>query len=268
MGDRTLKGSPKMKKFLIALIFVVIVISFLDGKSKNVASASSRINSFDLTQTYRQNNMLKACAKNKDDCANELRERIVNIQSDIGSGTGFILEGDRDYLTILTASHVIRRGNGQKSSIASGMIVINDDLGIFEQPLASCAFFTNAYADVGLIKILNTTNIIFEKMEIFESARAKEKVLVIDHKYPDKKRAWTYTIDSFSNQKNLVFLHDSAQRGMSGSPIIKLDGRLIGILIKSNSQKTQGTFNFVDIIHFGIDYLNLQQNYFAPYICS
>lgn len=256
------------KVLIIPIALGVIGISFNNKTSSNSTTALASTDILKPVKGFKYNNMSLACSRSRQECAAELNERVLSIQTNKGSGTGFVVEGNESYLTVLTASHVIRTGNGHNSVINDGLYIYGKENVGVEEPLIACAFFKNGYADVGLIKIKNTTGIIFDKMENFSSARAFEKVMVIDNKYPEKKRSWVYTINSFFTDRNLLVLNDVAQPGMSGSPIVKMDGALLGILISGNDYYTNGTYKFDDIISFGIDYLNSQQNYFAPYICK
>ncbi len=208
------------------------------------------------------------CAIDDDLCSMAIAERVVKVANDKYQGTGFILESNENTMTIMTASHVIRDGNGYNSSIKLGLSVYDSSQNHWEDALSACAFFKNAYADVGILSVRNYSKKIFPMILEPEGAKAGQRVHVVDHKY-DKVRAWKYSVHSFNNDKQEIYLHDTSESGMSGSPIISLDGKLLGVLTATNSytNRTIGTWKLGKVLLFGLSYLLEKESYFAPYIC-
>lgn len=172
------------------------------------------------------------CLKGVEECQSEIAHRTVQIRTQTGLGTGFIIFSDRERMLILTASHVIREGNGFESSITEGVKVWDPFLQRITYPEIACAFFTKAHSDVALIQIPNRRPQIYSMPEIAENpaAIAGTNVVTVSNRRMTQER-WTYKIRGKDARKKYLVLHDLASPGDSGSAVFSEQGLFLGVLI-------------------------------------
>lgn len=219
------------------------------------------------SQTTSSQSLAELCALGDNFCTEGIKARVVRIDSSDGSGTGFIYSSDRREITILTASHVIRKGNGTDSIIQSDLFTWNGSYGVPGKIISACGFFMNAFGDIGIIKVNNSTGKIFAPIEVEYDSTSGDTVFVGDHRKIQPLIS-SYMVHQYLNDKSIVELDKPAYPGMSGSPIISKRGRLVGVVISTNDRHSQGTFRFDEAIRLGVDYLIEKQSVFTPYICE
>lgn len=202
------------------------------------------------------------------DCQLEIYDRAVHIFGDQTHGTGFILEGDEEYLTILTASHVISEEILDEVFISNRVLVTDIGRDVFEHAIEVCSFHKEGYADIGIIKIKNTTGTIYKRLETSLQSKPGAEVTIVEYRDPKVKKVWNYIVKGFLGFENKVVLYGRSKEGMSGSPIIDRQGALLGILTQGSRYFTFGTYRLDNVLTFGIDYLVKNQNAFTPYYCK
>lgn len=258
----------KLLPLLCLMIFGTYSIVFKPNGSPVVSDSTAVASvSENMIHLIYENSLESECSIDEASCLAAIRERVVQIKTANSIGTGFIIESSEDYYTVMTASHVVRTGNGYKSAITDDLFVYHEKTNLFISAINACAFFQNAYADIAILTFNNFDKRIFPPIQEGYGRRG-DKVFVVDNKYLEK-RSWIYIISGFDNSKNEIFLSDSSEPGMSGSPMITADGKLNGILTASYVHRhgTIGTFKFADISYLGMKYLIEKESYFAPYIC-
>lgn len=219
---------------LEVVIPLALLLGVLCNGSNGVVEKLS--NSFD-DKIISQKNLPEYCKDGEAECIRGLKERVVRINSNFGSGTGFIMESDDTRMLVITASHVIRKGNGTNSYIADP-IVYDVDTGKGAKSTKSCAYFTKSYGDIALIEVPNHWKKKFDRIPIGFDASADDEVLVVDNKF-DYKRTSRFTISRFGDFKSGIALFGLGEKGMSGAPIISKQGQLLGVLTSGNSYNGQ-----------------------------
>lgn len=239
----------------VCLFALCSVIYANNSKNRNLEAAESK----------QINNIMSSCSLGEIDCVRSINSRILQIRAGNFLGTGFIVNGDKDFLTIATATHVI--GDVKTDNNIVIHTYDSNRNGHTEDAVRWCYFGESQYADLTFIKVKNYTNTIFEQVTFSEPWRG-EVATVIDNKHSTNTRLWKYKINGVNNNLKSIRLLGQSEHGMSGSPIVGEDGSLLGILISGNYYYTFGTTKLKDALAYGIDYMYEHQNYFAPYRCK
>jgi len=170
------------------------------------------------------------CAKGERRCLNELAHRTVQINTERGLGTGTIYSATENTAIILTASHVIRFGNGFDSAIRDGLAVWDTTNAKFMPVRRACAYFMNSHSDIALIEVENNRNQQYPSLNQDPGRMyAGQKVLYVSNRKLEQE-AWEYTVWGFDNRRQDMVLRGKPRSGDSGSGIFTKDGHLAGVL--------------------------------------
>lgn len=211
------------------------------------------------------------CIHGEDSCQLAIGQRVVKVLAQDRMGTGFIVHSNDNWAIVMTSSHVIKVGNGHASRMLNTSIYNSSWVG--GKAESACAFFMLSYGDVALIRVPNYWGKNFPRIKTdYDSVRG-DKAYIVDHKY-NYLRYWTYKISGFNNRKKQVYLHDKAEPGMSGSPIISRDGNLIGVLEGTLTnyyygyKRTIGSYKVDYNDLYDYNHLVDSYNYSSNYICK
>lgn len=246
-----------------ALVFIFAIFSTVISKTVDFLGNS---NSKDLVNSIQvKPNSLKledACYQGKDSCFDEISSRTVQVQTATTSGTGFIFYADNDRMMIVTASHVVRLGNGHDSAIRNGVGIWDSVYSKYTRAKKVVAYFMKAHSDMAIIEIPNNRPYrypLISPTTNYDGAYAGENVYTVSHKN-NFKESFIYSVKGYDNQKLDMILSGLARPGDSGSVFITEGGRLAGILDGTQynfrkiygrtykyNQTTRATYNFDSI---------------------
>jgi len=147
------------------------------------------------------------------------REAVVRIKTDIGSGTGFIIDSDG---TIVTNNHVVR-------DVTDVTVYLND-----KTSYPATIVKRDMIHDIAVIKI-NAENVHFLEFGDLSQVGLGQQVFVLGYPLDAKNISVTSGLISsidYDSGRNITWIQtDSAVNpGNSGGPLLDLQGKVIGVV--------------------------------------
>ncbi len=271
------EGIKPMFYTLLAVIVTFSLLSELTKKKTPVEVSGLGIKSNSDISKYHQDlpeervfqsdGMNELCRVDKESCTNQWFDRIVKVEFEVNfarvHSTGFIYYSDESYIYVVSNSHSIRIGDG-KNSLIHDISVYSDYYRFNEKPVSACAFF-KSFADISLIKIPNTTQVLFDRPKISKNVKLNEKLNVYTNK--DEKLLFKPVLRFFNEPRPEYFMNMEALGGMSGSPVFNSRFELAGVLHSSSSYGAIATYNIGLLESSTVDDLIAGDNYNSKYIC-
>lgn len=163
------------------------------------------------------------------DVAATVRESTVQVGTGNGGGTGWVLDTDNAY--IVTNSHVVRNTTDVQittydDTTYSGTVIGNVDGHI---------------PDVALIQINNTDTFDLPALSLGDDTTLEHGDELVQVGHPMRVGGWVSSLGEYQQHEDAAGWFESSlpsQPGNSGSPVVTLDGNVVGMTSGSTSADT------------------------------
>ena len=153
----------------------------------------------------------------------KVKPAVVAVTTDIGKGSGFLIDGDKGY--VATNDHVVRGAREIKVSLDSG------------ETYSAAVVGQDALTDLAVIKI-NATDLAYISLGNSSSLAVGEWVLAIGNAFGMGLRVTegiisglnvTITLSAGEKLYNLIETTAAINPGNSGGPLVNMQGEVVGI---------------------------------------